>query len=333
MAPGNRKDPKRSVASESSYTLAEFIKDFPDDETCLQWLWRTRCALDDANNAHCEHCEEIREFKRYVTKQQRQSWTCTACGHHLHPTAGTIFHKSSTSLQLWFYAMYLMTSTRCGISAKQLERELGVTYKTAWRMFTMIRNELMVQDDDDEQLSGEVEMDETYFGRRPRASDRAQWATAANRSVAAQKWSRERKVPVFGMVQRGGEVRAYVVPRQMLPEVKKHILVDIEPGTALYTDDASMYDHLKKEGWYHQTIQHSHAVYVSGDIHTQTIEGFWSLVKRGVSGTHFHVSAKWLQGYLNEYAWRYNRRGRAGEGMNRKALFQELIVRSALFSR
>ena len=162
MAPGNRKNPKRSSASESQYSLVEFMADFPDDDACLTWLWNTRYNLDD-DHAHCERCEEVRQFRRYRTKQQRQSWTCKACGLHVHPTAGTIFHKSSTSLHLWFYAMYLMTSTRCGISAKQLERELGVTYKTAWRMFTLIRNELMTQDDI-EPLSGVVEMDEMYVG-------------------------------------------------------------------------------------------------------------------------------------------------------------------------
>jgi transposase-like protein len=136
------------------------------------------------------------------------------------------------------------------------------------------------------------------------------------------------------MVERGGSVRAYVVPRQMQPAVKKHILVDVEPGSALFTDDARLYDHLEREGWYHQKIQHSEAVYVSGNVHTQTIDGFWSLVKRGISGTHYHVSAKWLQGYLNEYAWRYNRRGPAEQGMmTRKQLFQDLILRSALISR
>jgi transposase len=143
----------------------EFMRDFPDDATCLEWLWTTRYA-PDGKHADCPKCELRREFKRYETSQSRQSWTCTACGYHLHPTAGTIFHKSSTSLHLWFYAMYLMTSTRCGISAKQLERELGVTYKTAWRMFTLIRNELMV--DDDQPLSGAVEADETYVGGKRR---------------------------------------------------------------------------------------------------------------------------------------------------------------------
>ena len=134
----------------------EFMADFPDDDTCLNWLWNTRYAIDD-DKAYCPKCDDKTPFKKYETSQQRQSWTCTRCGHHIHPTAGTIFHKSSTSLHLWFYAMYLMSSTRCGTSAKQLERELGVTYKTAWRMFHLIRHELMDQDDD--QLSGEVEID------------------------------------------------------------------------------------------------------------------------------------------------------------------------------
>jgi transposase len=143
----NRKAPKRSASSESSYSLMEFMREFPDDESCLQYLWQSGYS-DDGVHADCPKCEKRREFRRYDTEQQRQSWTCRACGHHLHPTAGTIFHKSSTSLQLWFYAIYLITSTRCGISAKHLERELGVTYKTAWRMFNLIRNKLMTQDDD-----------------------------------------------------------------------------------------------------------------------------------------------------------------------------------------
>ena len=147
----------------------------------------------DGEHAYCPKCERERVFKRYETAQQRQSWTCTGCGHHLHPTAGTIFHKSSTSLHLWFYAMYLMTSTRCGISAKQLERELGVTYKTAWRMAHLIRNELMTQDD--EPLSGAVEADETYIGGQRRGmatrstrSDRTRRPCSASSSARGASW-------------------------------------------------------------------------------------------------------------------------------------------------
>src|SRR5580700_4534331 len=156
----DRKSPSRRASSESRYSLMEFMAEFPDDEACLQRLWRDRYSAD-GTNAECPKCEAVRPFHRYGTKQQRQSWTCTACGYHLHPTAGTIFHKSSTSLHLWFYAMYMITSTRCGISAKQLGRELGVTYKTAWRIFNRIRYSLY---DDHTPLGGHVEMDETLIG-------------------------------------------------------------------------------------------------------------------------------------------------------------------------
>ena len=144
MPPVNRNKPVRAKSSESQCSLVEFMRAYPDDATCLEWLWLNRYS-PDGEHAECPKCETMRVFKRYGTAQTRQSWTCTGCGHHLHPTAGTIYHKSSTSLHLWFYAMYLMSSTRCGISAKQLERELGVTYKTAWRMAHLIRNELMEQ--------------------------------------------------------------------------------------------------------------------------------------------------------------------------------------------
>src|SRR5207247_7255166 len=163
MAPVNRNKPIRAKSSESQYTLMDFMRDFPDDATCLEWLWRNRFSKD-GKRATCTKCNGKRVFERYETSQQRQSWTCTACGHHLHPTAGTIFHKSSTSLHLWFYAMYLMTSTRCGISAKQPERELGVTYKTAYRISQLIRQRLMVQDAEPFKGGSPVEIDEAYVG-------------------------------------------------------------------------------------------------------------------------------------------------------------------------
>jgi len=321
MAPGNRKAPKRALASESQYSLVEFMKDFPDDETCLLWLWNTRYNLGD-DTAHCERCQEVRTFRRYTAKQQRQDWTCTACGLHVHPTAGTIFHKSSTSLHLWFYAMYMMTSTRCGISAKQLERELGVTYKTAWRMFTLIRNELMGPEQTP--LSGEVEMDETYMGGKPRLADKAGFAKSASTvQSAALKWSAEKKVPVFGMVERKGNIAAYVVPKRPHKAIVEHIDTHVDSDAVIYTDDSRLYDRLGKNGWDHKVIDHSSKVYVSGEVHTQTIDGFWSLVKRGISGTHHAVSPKWLQGYLNEYVWRYNHRD------DPRAMFALLLLRSA----
>jgi transposase len=271
--------------------LVDFLRDFPDDEACLQWLWRQRYS-QDGTHAFCERCEAETTFRRYETKQQRQNWTCTACGLHVHPTAGTIFHKSSTGLHLWFYAMYLMTSTRCGISAKQLERELGCTYKTAHRIFKMIRTQLMTQDDEDP-LEGQVEMDETYYGGKPRLADKRQWKdlpTSAERRSAQQKWADKKKAPVFGMIERGGKVRAYVVPSTQRPTLYAHISTSVKPAAVVYTDDAKVYRKLPMHGFEHHRINHSENVYVSGDIHTQNIEGFWSQVKRGINGVHHAVS-------------------------------------------
>ena len=324
MAPGNRKNPRNALTSASQYQLVDFLRDFPDDEACLTWLWDKRYNLGN-DEAHCERCGEIRQFRRYDTKQQRQNWDCTVCGLHVHPTAGTIFHKSSTSLQLWFYAMYLMTSTRSGISAKQLERELGVTYKTAWRMFHLIRNELMSQDED-QTLSGDVELDETYVGGKPRQSDRARWAELPpmERRSAALKWSDQKKTTVFGMVERGGRVSARVVPSNQARTLSPIVTRAIPPtSSTIYTDQASWYKWLPQAGYTHHTIDHSARVYVSGNVHTQTIDSFWSQVKRGIIGVHGAVSPKHLQGYLNEYVWRFNHR------KDGRIMFFTLALRSA----
>jgi transposase-like protein len=309
MPPVNRNKPIRAESSESRYTLVDFMREFPDDATCLEWLWRNRYSPDGVHT-DCPKCEANRPFKRYETAQRRQSWTCTTCGHHIHPTAGTIFHKSSTSLHLWFYAMYLMTSTRCGISAKQIERELGVTYKTAWRMAHEIRHILMEQDD--APLSGAVEADETYVGGRRRG-------TGVGRPGAGSH-----KTAVFGMAERKGRVVVATVPNVRRQTLMPHIIQRVMPASLIYTDEFSSYDRLVKVGYYHRRIRHMEKVYVSGDIHTNTVEGFWSLVKRGINGVYHSVSAKHLQGYLNEYAWRYNHRG------DDRAQFETLLLRAVL---
>ena len=315
MPPADRKNPKRSTASDSQYTLVEFMREFPDDETCLEYLWRTRYS-PDGTYADCPKCGPRRVFKRYGTAQQRQSWTCTACGYHLHPTAGTVFHKSSTSLHLWFYAMYLMTSTRCGISAKQLERELGVTYKTAWRIAKEIRQILMVQDGGPLGKNAGVELDETYVGGKAHNMHKAKRARLGGRGTAS-------KTAVFGAVERNGRVLAVTVPNvdrvTLLPHVRKHVI----PASTVYTDEMGAYQPLTENGYKHQVINHSERVYVSGDVHTNTIEGFWSLAKRGIDGVYHAVSAKHLQGYLNEYAWRYNHRD------DGRAQFLTLVLRAS----
>ena len=143
----------------------EFMRVFPNDAACLDQLWRDRFA-PDGHHAHCPKCERERKFHRTKT---RASYTCDTCGLHIHPQKGTIFERSSTSLHLWFYAMYLMASTRCGISAKQMERELGVTYKQAHKMMKRIRT---LMGDDGEPLTGDVEIDETSWGGQAAQSPR-----------------------------------------------------------------------------------------------------------------------------------------------------------------
>lgn len=310
MAVGDRTNPQRAQSSDSQYSIMEFMRDFPDDAACLEWLWRTRYS-EDGQHAMCSRCGVETPFRKYETKQQRQSWTCTKCGLHVHPTAGTIFHKSSTSLQLWFYAMYLMASTRCGISAKQIERELGVTYKTAWRMCHLIRKELMPQDT--ERLSGQVEADETFVGGKPRNSDR-------KKGLTRQDYM-DRKVPVAGVVERGGRVIATV--QQHRVDARQHVREYVVPESMLFTDEYAAYDAVGRTMTAHHRVNHSQNVYVSGESHVQTIEGFWALVKNGIRGVYHAVSAKHLQTYLNEYAWRYNRRN------DPASMFMSLLLNSA----
>jgi len=293
----------------------DFMAQFPDDAACLEHLWRTRCS-QDGEHAHCPKCQQERSFRRYATAQGRQSWTCTGCGHHVHPTAGTIFEKSSTSLHLWYYAMYLMTSTRCGISAKQLEREIGVSYRTAWRMLNRIRTELMRQDE--EPLSGDVEVDETAGGGKTRASD-----TRQGRQHVIAKMSR--RPTIWAAVERGGRVRAMVIKSRATADIEPPIFRYVLPTSMVFTDEWGGYTEKVGSRYIaHRRIRHEDRVYVSGDVHTQTVDGFFGNLKNGIRGTYHSVSSRWLPSYLNEYAWRYNERANT-----QRSMFETLLDRAA----
>lgn len=313
MAKADRNNPVRSKASASQYSLMEFMKDFPDDRTCLNWLWMQRFSAD-GEHADCPKCEVERKFHR---TESRPSYSCDHCGHHIHPTAGTMFHKSSTSLQLWFYAIYLMTSTRCGMSAKQLEREIGVGYKTAWRMLNLIRNELM---DDAEhepgQLEGDVEGDETLIGGKPRGHQ-------SNRMNKEQsgRWREETKVSVQAAVERGGRARAKIIPHRGKIVMQGNLKKWVAPEALVLTDEHPSYGGLKTHFLDHSVINHR-VSYGHGSTHTNTIEGFFGLFKSGVTGTYRGVSKQWLQSYLDELMFRYNHRD------DERAMFETLIIRS-----
>jgi transposase len=286
MAHNNRK-PKMLP-----YTLKDFQRQYPDDATCLEWL-RNYLYPD---GMYCIKCEATTKHHRV---KSRPSYSCDHCGHHVHPTAGTIFHKSPTPLSTWFYAIYLMASTRCGISAKQIQRETGVTYKTAWRMFKQIRT--MLDERESGQLGGGgkggVEMDETYYGGRGKSYP--------GRASVTDKFA---KTPVVGMVERKGRVRAFVAQDtkadSLIGLVREHIV----PRSLVFTDDYAPYDGLGVRGYQHRRIRHSEKIYVSGNTHTQTIDGFWALIKNGLRGVYHSVGKGYLQSYLNEYSFRYNRR-------------------------
>jgi transposase len=267
------------------YTVTDFWKQFPNDDVCLDWLKDYLYP----NGIHCVKCDKVANHYRV---QGRKSYSCQFCGNHVHPTADTIYHKSSTPLTYWFYAVFLMASTRCGISAKQLERELGVTYKTAWRMFQQIRSML---DESDQKLSGSVEVDETYIGGKKKGGKTGFGA-------------KEHKAVVAGAVARGGSVVAKIIPdvkgKTLIPFVKGAVSKD----ATIYTDELASY-HLLGAYYDHATVNHSSKQWVVGDAHTNTVEGFWSLVKGGLRGVYRgRVEKSYLPNYLNEYAFRYNHR-------------------------
>ncbi|HUF54277.1 MAG TPA: IS1595 family transposase [Dehalococcoidia bacterium] len=268
------------------YTIRDFDRDFPTDEACLDWL---RDFLYPAG-IYCKICKKTTKHHRI---KNRMSYSCDYCGHHEHPMSGTIFQDTRTPLRSWFHAVFLMASTRGGISAKQLQREIGVTYKTAWRMFRLIRSLL---EENTGSLGGQVEVDEAYIGGKRRGQRTGRPGKDSN------------KTPVLGIVQCGGKVAALVTPDVSRATVMPIIEAKVLPRSMIYTDDYKVYNPLSDKGYGHRRIAHSEKVYVMGDVHTNTIEGFWSLLKNGIRGVYHSVSSRHLQSYINEYTFRYNHR-------------------------
>jgi transposase-like protein len=268
-----------------TYTIKDLEQQFPTEEACLEWLKNYRWP----KGITCKKCQRVTNHYRAAS---RRSYECAFCGNHVHPTAGTILHKSPTPLRSWFYAVFLMSTTRTGISAKQLQRELGVTYKTAWRIFSQVRK-LMAQDGGS--LFGAIEADETYVG---------------GKHTGKRGRGAEGKTIVAGIVERKGKASVRVVPdvkaRTLLPIIQQHI--PAVPGTVVYTDEMPSYNRLTSLGYAHETVRHAAKQYVNGAIHTQTIDGLWSNVKRGIDGVNHAVSPQHLQSYLDSYVFRYNHR-------------------------
>ncbi len=267
-------------------TVTDFFRQFPTDDACLEHLWNVRFG----DEVECEKCGKVGKFYRL---RKEPAYSCPRCGHHIHPMVGTPFAKSRTPLQKWFYAMYMFTTTRHGVAAKELQRQLGVTYKTAWRMGHELRK-YMADVDGETPLSGDVEADETYVGGRTTGGKRGRGAP--NKTV------------LFGMLERDGDVMANVVQNIRKRTLQAFIAENVEPGSTVHTDELKSYGGLAKVGYTHQTVNHGSGEYVRGPSHVNGIEGFWARLKLSIRGTHVHVSRKHLQTYVKEFEYRYNMR-------------------------
>ena len=264
-------------------SILDFMSRFPTDDDCLQHIMETRYGL----TGECPSCGRETKFHRV---RKRKCYECQFCGKHIYPCAGTPFEKSRTPLRLWFYAMYLFCSSRNGVSAKELERQLGVTYKTAWRMAHEIRKYMgWVDGDGSLGGSGIVEADKAFIGGH---DERGQ----------------DDKYIVLGMVERGGDVLTRVVPDRKHGSVVPHILENVKPGTRIATDESRSFLDLSAAGYRHGRVNHKRQEWARGPVHTNTIEAFWGLLKRGINGTYIWVSEKHLAKYLAEFEFRFNLR-------------------------
>ena len=273
--------------SNKPLNIRQFQARFPDEETCLSHLMRVRYG----ERFTCLSC--FREARFYRVKARR-SFECEHCGYQVYPTAGTPFEKTRTPLHDWYYVMFLFCASRNGVAAKEVQRQLGVTYKTAWRMCFLIR-QYMGQVDGDAPLGGRgpddgvVEIDKTFIGGKDAMGE-------------------DDKSVVLGMIERDGEVVSRVVRDRSTDSVLPHIKKFVREGSLVATDTAGAFSTLAEWGYFHGAVDHSAKEYVRGDVHTNTIEAFWANVKRGIKGTYVWVSKKHLQTYLREFEYRHNLR-------------------------
>lgn len=282
--------PSKSVA----FSVRDFFARFPDDEACLNHIFEVRFGSTHL----CRKCNVEGTFHRLAN---RRAWSCAHCGDHVYPTAGTVFQDTRTPLQLWFYAIYLFVTTRHGVSGKELQRALGVTYKTAWRMGQHIRM-LIEKADPHDLLTGHIEVDEAYVGGVRSGGKRGRGAPG--------------KTIVLGMVERGGRVQAQVIPNVRKTTLRDAVLRNVEPGSTVSTDELMSYGLLTDDGYLHGVVKHGQKEYSYYDYRsdttfsTNTVEGFWKLFKVSVRSTHIHISPKYMERYLNEFSFRSNHRAK-----------------------
>lgn len=289
---------------DKKFTFKDFLRRYPNDEACLREIYDNRYP----QGVNCVKCKKLRP---YYPLKGRTTFSCGFCATQLSPLTNTIFEKSAVSLKLWFYAIFLMVKTRSGISAKQLERELGVSYKTAHRMFKQIRK---LMQEEPTLLRGDVEVDETFVG-----------GLGKNRATKPN-FNEIPKEVVWGAVERKGRVIAKHIKSTGKWELLEQVQKNIDRNASIMTDNYAGYTQLSKYGYHHFSVNHGASEYVRGEIHTNTIESVWSQLKRGITGVYRHVSKEYLQSYVNEYSFRYNYRNLA-DGMFDLLLNRVAVVR------
>lgn len=262
-----------------SYTLKQFLSDYPTDEACLEEI---------KNRKYSDWVCKCGRYKLYRVKN-RPVYAC-ACGIQVRPLTGTIFASTKVPLTSWFYVMYIMSQTKSGVSATFIQRQLGCKYETAWRMMMKIRG-LMKEEG---KLKGNLEVDETYFRAKP-------WRTV--RPLAYNG----RAQTVVGIVERGGRAKAFVIPTNSKHFLLKTIEENTENIFSIYTDSLPAYKDLGLK-YPHHTVVHTRGQYVDGHKYTNNIENVWSHVKRGIYGVYRVVHPEYLQLYLDEYLFRYSHR-------------------------
>lgn len=268
--------------------IKQFLDAFPDDDACLDHLMRSRYG----KRFECLNCQRDAGYYRV---KSRRCFECEHCGYQVYPTAGTPFEKTRTSLRDWFYVMFLFCASRNGVAAKEVQRQIGVTYKTAWRMCHEIRK-YMGAVDGDRPLGGSasrspaVEIDKTFVGGK-------------------DKRGQEDKAVVLGMVERDGDIVTRLLPDRHSGTVIPQIRNWVQEGSTVYTDEAPVFKALPSRGGYdHESVNHKKKEWARGEAHTNNIEAFWANLKRGIQGTYVWVSRKHLQKYLWEFEYRHNLR-------------------------
>ena len=294
MPTRKRKRPSKvgqKVSNVQAYSVREFFAEFPNDDACVNRVMEVRYGLRHV----CEKCGKESTFHKLA---ERRAYSCSHCGDHVYPGAGTIFQDSRTPLQTWFYAIYLFIATRHGVSAKELQRTLGVTYKTAWRIGHQIRD-LMAKADGFEMLKGHVEIDEAYVGGK-RAGKRGRGA--------------EGKTIVMGMKERGGKLATEVIPNVRKDTLRDVVLENVEKGATVSTDELYSYNLLTGDGYKHGAVSHAAKEWTYYDYrtaathHTNHVESFWKIFKDSINSTHIHISEKYMDRYLGEFQFRSNHR-------------------------